>query len=189
MKGISTTRGLVVDDNAGVRNGVRRVLASTGLSIELHEAATAVEAYKKLTSVPKPLDFVLADQRLQAPSDGLLVALFARRLGVPLVCVWTGHEIDADMQLELEALGICAFTKTVTPDQKLPPSEMPEAVLQRIAELMQRVGGSITDVAKQALAEARDQAMAKHGNNKVHAAKSLGVERKFIDRAVAWKRK
>jgi hypothetical protein len=131
--------------------------------------------YKKLTTVTKPFDFVLADQRLELPSDGLLVALFARRLGVPIVYVWTGHEIDADMQLELEALGICAFTKTVTPErvvqriaqraaEKLPPSEMPEALLQRIAEMMQRVGGPITDVAKQALAEARDQAMAKHGN-------------------------
>jgi CheY-like chemotaxis protein len=194
---MKTIRALVVDDEPGICRGIARCRAAGPVTIEWEQATTAKQALDRLT---QPFDLLLVDMCLgnKGDRDGLVVAFFAKQHLVPNVFLWTGHQIQGDAQLELHALGIWSFTKAVDSERMIarlasvaaaekPRSLSPETTLEQIARLMRLIDGRISDVAKQALAVAAEQALAETGN-KVQAATLLGEERKFIDRAMAWKR-
>ena len=186
-------RALVVDDEPAMRQAVARRRAAGAVTLDWEEAATATQALDRLA---KPLDLLLVDMCLGVDNrDGLVVAFFAKRHLVTNVFLWAGHDIAGDAQLDLHALGIWPFTKAVDSERLIarlasistsekPRSLSPDTTLAQIATLMRMVDGHISDVAKQALAVAAEQALAETGN-KVQAAKLLGEDRKFIDRARA----
>ncbi len=192
---MKTIRALVVGNDHAMR--ARCVCArASGVTLEWEQAATTKEAFDRLA---KPLDLLLVDMCVGPHDrDGLVIAFFARRHLVQNVFLRKDHELDGDAQLELHALGIWPFTKAVDLDRLIarlaavaaawrPRSLSPEATIEQVVRLMRMIDGRISDVAKQALAVAAEQAVAETGN-KVRAAKLLGEDRKFIDRARAWKR-
>lgn len=73
-------RVLVIDDEEGVLNAVRRRLERNGYKVST--AAAAAEAMEVIASVEKPFDVIVTDMSMDNPNSGLevLSAAFARDL-------------------------------------------------------------------------------------------------------------
>jgi two-component system nitrogen regulation response regulator NtrX len=100
-------RILIVDDDAGVRTVLRRILTSAGYSV--HEAGDAFQALELLDA--QPPDAALLDLKMPGMDGlGLIDNLRQRGLEIPIV-VLTGHGDEFTSQQVLEAGAAAYLTK------------------------------------------------------------------------------
>ncbi|HET8882584.1 MAG TPA: response regulator, partial [Solimonas sp.] len=88
---------LVIEDDAGARHAVARLLA--GQSIELAEAATAAQALRLLDE--KTFDCIILDLTLPDASGFELLEQLARRGPLPPVVIYSAHELSREENLRL----------------------------------------------------------------------------------------
>ena len=88
---------LVVEDDAGARHAVARLLA--GQSIELAEAATAAQALQRLDE--KAFDCIILDLTLPDTSGFEFLEQLARRGPLPPVVIYSARELSREEDLRL----------------------------------------------------------------------------------------
>jgi DNA-binding NtrC family response regulator len=194
-------RGLIVEDYETLRNAiVRSTQPHPTLRMELvwDAAASQAEAFALIKTDKYQL--ALVDAALTPDEnnrDGLAIAVALYHNGAQ-VFVLTAHRLDAADQLLLNSLHIPIFIKpmalnelvahitlaAVAPREQRVPME--RDMLVYIAKLVREVEGPLSEIVKQVQALVVEGALAETSGNKMAAARLLGVDRHFIERALVY---
>ena len=104
---------LVVDDEDGVRQGMRMLLESLGVRVTLAEGhADALDAARR-----DPPDFLLSDLRLRGGQSGIALIASVRALLPGLPALLISGETSPERLREARAANISLLHKPVLPDQ------------------------------------------------------------------------
>ncbi len=132
---LSGTSIVVIDDEQGVREGMRVLLEEWGAEVTV--AADAEEAMSKLGPAQRPVHLVIADYRLQHDLTGIdAITKIRRNRGTAVPALLLSGDMTADLLREAQASGYQLLSKPVAPARlrasinalvKAPARELPDA--------------------------------------------------------------
>lgn len=193
-------RGLIVDDDANIRLPMMKLCvlpARSGIVIEWSGAANEREAYDELEKNPQVVIVDLCLGTEPGNRDGMAV-VYAAKQRTNHVWLLTGQPLDQDLQLELLDLDVRWFTKPVEP-RKLAVAVLGEALCKPrlvaptvtgfdhaggILKRLATSNSSLDVVVELATGAAVGLTLGEHTGNKTHAARALGVDRRWLQRHV-----